>query len=90
MELVLRIEAVTGKKMELWPVDKEEIALLRERVDEAGRLAIQEMKEQGIKGGGHGRKRKREEGGGHDDMDRDDDMVEAGMPKMKKKSKGRR
>ncbi|TFK86913.1 DEAD-domain-containing protein [Polyporus arcularius HHB13444] len=90
VELVLRIEAVTGKKMELWPVDKEEIALLRERVDEAGRLAIQEMKEQGIKGGGHSRKRKREEGGGHDDQDRDDDMVEAGMPKMKKKSKGRR
>ncbi|KAI0720931.1 DEAD-domain-containing protein [Cerioporus squamosus] len=89
VELVLRIEQVIGKKMELWPVDKEEVALLRERVDEAGRLAIQELKEQGIKGG-HGRKRKREEGGGHDDMDRDDDMVEAGMPKMKRKSKGRR
>lgn len=89
VELVLRIEQVIGKKMELWPVDKEEIALLRERVDEAGRLAAQEMRDQGVKGG-HGKKRKREEGGGRDDMDRDDDMVEAGMPSMKKKGKGRR
>ena len=89
VELVLRIEQVTGKKMELWPVDKEEVALLRERVDEAGRLAATELKEQGIKGG-HGKKRKWGEGGGKDDMDRDDDVVEAGTPKMKKKSKGRR
>ena len=75
--------------MELWAVDKEEVALLRERVDEAGRLAVQELKEEGIRGG-HGKKRKREEGGGHDDMERDDDVVEAGMPRMRKKSKGRR
>ncbi|KAI0709425.1 DEAD-domain-containing protein [Earliella scabrosa] len=89
VELVLRIEQVIGKKMELWAVDKEEVALLRERVDEAGRLAAQELKEQGIRGG-HGKKRRRDEGGGKDDMDRDDDVVEAGMPSMKKKSKGRR
>ena len=56
VELVLRIEQVIEKKLELWPVDKEEIALLRERVDEAGRLAAQELKEQGIRGG-HGKKR---------------------------------
>ena len=52
-------------------------------VDEAGRLAAQELKEQGIRGG-HGKKRRRDEGGGKDDMDRDDDVVEAGMPSMKK------
>ncbi len=90
VELVLRIEQVIEKKLELWPVDKEEVALLRERVDEAGRLAAQELKEQGIRGG-HGKKRRREESGGKDDMDRDDDVVEAGMPLIKKKrSKGRR
>ncbi|KAI0780768.1 DEAD-domain-containing protein [Trametes elegans] len=90
VELVLRIEQVTGKKMELWPVDKEEVALLRERVDEAGRLATNEMKEQGIRGG-HGKKRKRGgEEGGRADMDRDDDVVEAGMPTLKRKGKGRR
>ncbi|KAI8998491.1 DEAD-domain-containing protein [Trametes punicea] len=90
VELVLRIEEVIGKKMELWPVDKEEVALLRERVDEAGRYATNELKEQGIKGG-YGRKRKRGgDEGGKADMDRDDDVVEAGMPKLKKKGKGRR
>ncbi|OCH95049.1 DEAD-domain-containing protein [Obba rivulosa] len=87
VELVQRIEATIGKKMELWPTDAEEIALLRERVDEAGRVAVNEMKEQGISGS-HGRKRRREQGG-KDDRDRDDDVVEAGMP-SKKRSKGRR
>ncbi|PSR94076.1 hypothetical protein PHLCEN_2v4504 [Hermanssonia centrifuga] len=86
VELLQRIETVLGKKMEQWPTDAEEIALLRERVDEASRVAVHEMKDQARSG--HGRKRAREEGGGKDDRDRDDDTVEAGMPK--KKSKGRR
>ncbi|KAG6865626.1 ribosomal RNA processing protein [Blastosporella zonata] len=91
VELVQRIEAVIGKKMDLWPTDTEEIALLKERVNEASRLAVSEMKEQGMKGssGAGGRKRKREEGGGRDDRDRDDDVVEAGMPRRAKKG-GRR
>lgn len=89
VELIQRIEKVTGKKMELWPTDAEEVALLRERVDEAGRVAANEMKEANASGK-MGRKRRRDDGsgGGKDDRDRDDDMVEAGMPK--KKSKGRR
>ena len=74
--------------MELWPTDAEEVALLRERVDEAGRVATTELKELSINGK-FGRKRRRDDGGGgKDDRDRDDDMVEAGMPK--KRSKGRR
>ncbi|KAG6918039.1 ribosomal RNA processing protein [Tephrocybe rancida] len=91
VELVQRIETVIGKKMELWPTDSEEIALLKERVNEASRLAVSEMKEQALKGGSGsgGRKRRREEGGGRDDRDRDDDVVEAGMPKRAKKG-GRR
>ena len=88
VELIQRIEGTLGgKQMELWPTDAEEIALLRERVDEAGRVAVQEMKEQGMKGG-HGKKRRRDAGGA-DDRDRDDDVVEAGMP-SRKKNKGRR
>ena len=43
---------------------------------------------QNKKKGGHGKKRRRDAGGA-DDRDRDDDVVEAGMP-TKKKSKGRR
>jgi ATP-dependent RNA helicase DDX47/RRP3 len=90
VELIQRIEGVVGKKMELWPTDEEEVALLRERVDEAGRVAVNELKglkEQGR--GGGSRKRRREEGGGRDERDRDDDTVEAGMPIKHGKSKGR-
>ena len=74
--------------MDLWPTDADEIALLRERVDEAARMAAKELKEQ-AKEGRHGRKRGREDIGAVDDRDRDDDVVEAGMP-MKKSKRGRR
>ena len=90
IELLQRIESVIGKKLETWPTDEEEVALLRERVDEAGRIAVNELKELKGQGRDGGRKRRREEGGGRDDRDRDDDMVEAGMPTKHKKSKGRR
>ncbi|KAI0034018.1 P-loop containing nucleoside triphosphate hydrolase protein [Vararia minispora EC-137] len=81
VELIQRIEAVIEKKMELWPTDKEEVALLRERAEEAGRLAAAELRDQAAAGG---KKRRRDKGGGADDRDRDDDEVEAGMPVMKK------
>ena len=71
--------------MDLWPTDKEEIALLRERVDEAGRLAATELREESGKNG-H-RKRRKGEGGDRDVRDRDDDVVQAGMPTKKKKSR---
>ncbi|RDB24042.1 ATP-dependent rRNA helicase RRP3 [Hypsizygus marmoreus] len=90
VELVQRIEAVIGKKMDLWPTDPEEIALLKERVNEASRVAVNELKEQSAKGVG-GRKRRREEGGSRrDDRDRDDDVVEAGMPVRAKRAKNSR
>ncbi|KAF9264770.1 DEAD-domain-containing protein [Marasmius fiardii PR-910] len=80
VELIQRIEKVIGKKMELWPSDSEEVALLKERVAEAGRLATNELKEQGGTG-----KRKRARGGrSKDDGDRDDDMIEAGIPTKKR------
>lgn len=87
VEMVQRVEKVIGKELMLWPTDNEEVALLRERVDEAGRLAAAEMREQGT--GKSARNRKREKGGGRDDRDRDDDVVEAGMPVRKKKGKQR-
>ena len=83
VELVQRIEKVTGKQMELWPTDAEEIALLKERVDEAGRVAAAELRDQSTKGG-KGKKRSHGGRGGKDDNDRDDDIVEAGMPPTKK------
>ncbi|KAI9446517.1 DEAD-domain-containing protein [Lactarius indigo] len=84
VELIQRIEAVTGKKMDLWPTDKEEIALLRERVEEAGRLAATELREEGAKNGHRKRRKDRDD---RDVRDRDDDVVQAGMPTKKRKSK---
>jgi ATP-dependent RNA helicase DDX47/RRP3 len=82
VELIQRIEFLVGKKMDLWPVDNEEIALLQERVAEAGRMAAIELKDQE-----KGKKRKGEHRAGRDDMDRDDDVVEAGVPKKKKRGR---
>jgi len=90
VELVQRIEAVTKKKMELFETEAEDIATLKERVEEAGRAAKAEMNDANADGKGKGGKRKRENGGGRDDRDRDDDVVEAGMPTRMKKSKHRR
>jgi ATP-dependent RNA helicase DDX47/RRP3 len=83
VELIQRVEQMTGKKMDLWPTDDQEIALLKERVNEAGRVAIAELRAL-TASGNKGRKRRRE-GGGRDDQDRDDDVVEAGMPTKRKK-----
>ncbi|KAJ8078680.1 ribosomal RNA processing protein [Marasmius tenuissimus] len=83
VELIQRIEKVIGKKMDLWSTDPEEVALLKERVAEAGRLATIELKEAGSNS-----KRKRGTGGKtKDDADRDDDMMEAGVPLKKKRYK---
>ncbi|KAF8447674.1 DEAD-domain-containing protein [Boletus edulis BED1] len=87
VELLQRIEKVIGKKLELFPTSKEEVMLLKERVDEAGRLAVNELKEEAKANGG--KKRKRYGGEARDDKDRDDDVVEAGMPRTKR-SKGHR
>lgn len=87
VELLQRIEKVIEKKLETFPTSKEEVMLLKERVDEAGRLAVNELKEEAKSNGG--KRRRRDEGGGRDEKDRDDDVVEAGMPRAKK-SKGRR
>ncbi|KAF8522185.1 P-loop containing nucleoside triphosphate hydrolase protein [Hysterangium stoloniferum] len=87
VELVQRIEEVVGKKMDEWVVDKEEVALLRERVEEAARVAASELREQAKDGKGR-RKRNRDDGGDTSgNRDRDDDVVEAGLPSKKRKGK---
>ena len=84
VELLQRIEEVTGKKMTLYETEAEDIAALKERVEEAARLARAEMKDADGKGRGTKRHRNDNTGGGKDDRDRDDDVVEAGMPVVKK------
>lgn len=86
VELVQRIEKTTGKVMVEFPVQKEGVMLLMERVGEAQRLAVRELKDaKGSLGGSGGAgKRKQRQEGKREEMDRDDDQVEAGMPKRKK------
>lgn len=45
VEIWQRIEAALGKQLEEYPVEKEEVALWGERVSEAQRIAIREMKD---------------------------------------------
>jgi len=88
VELLQRIEGVIGKKMTEFVVRKDEVSLLRERVGEAQRVAVRELKDAKGSEGGGARKRRRE--GNREAMDRDDDSHEAGMPSAKKKYKGRK
>ena len=61
VELLQRIEEVTGKKMDLYETEAEDIAALKERVGEAARAAKTEMKDSEQNGKGKGRKRQRED-----------------------------
>ncbi|KAN0064585.1 ribosomal RNA processing protein [Thecaphora frezii] len=84
VELLQRIEAVTGEKMQEFPggSDKEAVMLLSERVSEAQRAAVRELKEKGLGGNrAAGKKRRRRDEDDNDAMDRDDDEVQAGMPR---------
>ncbi|KAK4701360.1 ATP-dependent RNA helicase DDX47/RRP3, partial [Phenoliferia sp. Uapishka_3] len=82
VELFQRIEGVLGKKMEEYALGgggKEEVMLLAERVGEASREAMREVKENGV--GGDGKHRKGGKRDREDERDRDDDQHEAGMPR---------
>ncbi|KAF9438317.1 ribosomal RNA processing protein [Entomortierella beljakovae] len=77
VEVYQRIEQALGKQLPEYPTDKDAVMLLQERVGEAQRIAITELKEEKSSRGKGGR-------GGHkrmfnsDDNDRDDDSVQAG------------
>lgn len=89
VEILQRIESHIGKKMVSFDVDKDAVAVLSDSVARAAREAALEMRENGT--GGSGGKRGRDKGagkrgrGGEDDRDRDDDVVEGGMPRKKNK-----
>jgi ATP-dependent RNA helicase DDX47/RRP3 len=80
---------VIGKKMEEYPLGasgKQEALLLSERVGEAQREAIKEVKEFQM-GNGHAKGKGKRRRGDDDERDRDDDEREAGMP-VKRGGKG--
>ena len=79
VEIFQRIEAALGKKLKEYPTVKEEVMVLGERVSEAQRVAIREMKDlhekRGTKGATlRGRKPGAGKGGrkGRDEMDREE------------------
>lgn len=76
VELIQRIEKDLGRTLEPYQIEKEDVLLLQERVSEAQRLAVMEMKEQAAAGKEGKNKRMRSEGN-DDDRDRDDDVVQA-------------
>lgn len=77
--------------MSAFEVDKDAVAVLSDSVARASRDAAMEMRENGT--GGAGGKRGRDKGGKRgrfgdgDERDRDDDVVEGGMPRKKNKFK---
>ena len=73
--------------MDTYEVDKSAVAVLSERVSQAGREAAMEMREQAKGAGG---KRGRDWGNDADDRDRDDDVREAGVPQKKMRTGGGR
>lgn len=92
VELFQRIEGVIGKKMDEFPLGsggKQEVLLLAERVGEAAREAVRELKEAAQNDGGR-RKGKQGKRDRDDERDRDDDTREAGMPMTKKGRRGGR
>ncbi len=83
VELLQRIEAVVGLKMGNFEKDgeAEKLMTLSDSVSAMHRMAVRELKDNGLGGAGGSGKRKRKMGGRHgDDMDRDDDQVQAGLP----------
>ncbi|KAJ3846720.1 P-loop containing nucleoside triphosphate hydrolase protein [Lentinula lateritia] len=69
IELLQRLETVLGKKLEEWPTDKEAVMTMHETVDDAGRMAANELREesrrQGSKGASGKRKWGREDAAAH-------------------------
>lgn len=84
VESMLRLEHVLGQKLEAYPTDEEEIAVLADRVDEAGRVAASQLRDEAQTKGTSGKRRRKVD---RDDRDRDDDVVEAGIPRHSFKRK---
>ncbi|PVU93540.1 hypothetical protein BB561_003218 [Smittium simulii] len=88
IELLQRVETTIGIKMEEFPSEKEEVLLLQERITEAQKIAIMELKE-------FDHKSKKKRSSKDKDFEDDDDNVKASMsvgkskkPKMANQGKG--
>ena len=66
VELYQKIERLIGKKLKAYPAPEEAVLLLNERVNEAQRIAANQMREADARGGG----KKRHRDGDGDEEDR--------------------
>lgn len=85
VELFQRIEHVLGKKLDEFPLGpggKDEVMLMQERVEQAQREAIREVKASDFGPGGKKKKRRH-----NDDDDAGDDGEDADIASLKKKTK---
>jgi ATP-dependent RNA helicase DDX47/RRP3 len=85
VEFMQRLEKTLDRQLDLYEHDQDEVDLLQERVDEAGRLAAMQIRDEDNNKGRSGRKRRRKPDS--DDRDQDDDVVEAGLPTSHKRSR---
>ena len=72
IEVYQRIEAALGKELTEYPTEKDEVMVLAERVGEAQRQAIMEMKNLDEKKGGRGSRKFGKGKRARDEMDRDE------------------
>lgn len=77
VELIQRIEKDLGRKLDEYPVQKDDVMLLSERVSDAQRLAVLELKERG--GASKGKRGRKQ-----DDEEEEDREEQVGGPQMKK------
>lgn len=77
VELIQRIEKDLGRKLDEYPVQKDDVMLLSERVSDAQRLAVLELKERG--GSGKGKRGRK-----NDDEEDEDREEQVGGPQNKK------
>ncbi|PVU92296.1 hypothetical protein BB560_006069 [Smittium megazygosporum] len=85
IELLQRIESVIGKKMEEYPAEKEEVLLFQERVAEAQKVAILELKEFESKN----KKRRKPSGADTQDFEDNGENVKVSMNLNSSKKKNR-
>ena len=88
VEMMLRLEQTLDQKLELYATD-EELCLLKERVDEAGRHTASQLRDEQVKLKLKSSRKRRPIVEEADEKDRDDDVVEAGMPKHSLEKKRR-
>ncbi|KAI8069878.1 P-loop containing nucleoside triphosphate hydrolase protein [Gongronella butleri] len=85
VELIQRVEKDLGRKLDAYPLEKDDVMLLQDRVGEAQRVATLELKERGKERGGKRGKKSNDS----DDEDREEKVDHRPKKQFKGKAKGK-